>query len=211
MIPAWRRCLGGEDGWGPRARTQPRWSVPRSSIMCRLITDNYDRSRALQELAREAILSNQLLLAHRTLRAGRYSRARGAKLIATRSIDHRSDHHHRRYLTETSIREGKTQPAHAGASRRASRAASQRSWTPSSRSGWLAWNGSEPGYLARADHQSHLSQRVPGTRGRGVGPGQLPNRARIRQTHRSRQCAAGREADRGGHQGDREIGRRLSG
>jgi len=32
-----------------------------------MITDTYDRSRALQELAREAILSNQLLLAHRTL------------------------------------------------------------------------------------------------------------------------------------------------
>ena len=73
-----------------------------------MITDTYDRSRALQELAREAILSNQLLLAHRTLED-----ASKAALSEQNSLRH--DQLIIEIITttgllsETLIREGKTQ------------------------------------------------------------------------------------------------------
>jgi hypothetical protein len=73
-----------------------------------MITDTYDRSRALQELAREAILSNQLLLAHRTL-----EEASVAALSEQNSLRH--DQLIIEIITttgllsETLIREGKTQ------------------------------------------------------------------------------------------------------
>src|SRR5208283_254669 len=74
----------------------------------RMITETYDRSRALQELAREAILSNQLLLAHRTLLQA-----------STAALDEQDALRHDQLiieiitttgqLTETLIREGRTQ------------------------------------------------------------------------------------------------------
>jgi hypothetical protein len=73
-----------------------------------MVTDTYDRSRALQELAREAILSNQLLLAHRTLLQA-----------STAALEERNELRHDQLiieiitttgqLTETLIREGKAQ------------------------------------------------------------------------------------------------------
>jgi hypothetical protein len=76
----------------------------------RLITDNYDRSRALLELARESILSNQLLLAHRVL-----------EQAGTATLNEPDPLRHDQLiieminatglLTETLIREGRTQPS----------------------------------------------------------------------------------------------------
>jgi hypothetical protein len=73
-----------------------------------MVTDTYDRSRALQELAREAILSNQVLLAHRTLLQA-----------STAALEERNELRHDQLiieiitttgqLTETLIREGKGQ------------------------------------------------------------------------------------------------------
>lgn len=74
-----------------------------------LVTDNYDRSRAMEEVAREAILSNQLLLAHHIL-----------EQAATAALKEENSLRHDQLiieaitttalLTETLIREGKTQP-----------------------------------------------------------------------------------------------------
>lgn len=73
-----------------------------------LITDSYDRSRALQELARESILSGQILLAHRVLEQAATAALNEPgplrhdqliiELITTTEL-----------LTETIIREGRTQ------------------------------------------------------------------------------------------------------
>ncbi len=74
----------------------------------RRITNTYDRSRAFQELAREAILSNQLLVAHRTL-----GEAAEAALSEQNSLRH--DQLIIEVITttgllsETLIREGRTQ------------------------------------------------------------------------------------------------------
>ena len=70
--------LGQEAGAASDAKN-PALVSPEMLENARLITDNYDRSRGLQELARESILSNQLLLAHRVLEQagdGRAERAR---------------------------------------------------------------------------------------------------------------------------------------
>jgi hypothetical protein len=84
--------------------------TPEMLENARLIENNYDRSRALQELARESILSNQLLLAHRVLEQAGTSALNEPdelrhdqliiELITTTGL-----------LTETLIREGKTQPS----------------------------------------------------------------------------------------------------
>ena len=66
--PALAPLLGGEDGLGPAGPNAASQVTPDLLENVRLITDTYDRSRALLDLAREAILSNQLLLAHRTLK-----------------------------------------------------------------------------------------------------------------------------------------------
>jgi len=65
--PGLAPLLGSEDRLGPGGANAAALVSPELIDNVRMITDTYDRSRALQELAREAILSNQLLLAHRTL------------------------------------------------------------------------------------------------------------------------------------------------
>ena len=67
MIPGWRPCSSAEDRLGPGGPSSEALVSPDLLQNVRQIGDTYDRGRALQELAREAILSNQLLLAHRTL------------------------------------------------------------------------------------------------------------------------------------------------
>jgi len=100
--------LSGEDRLGP-VSSNVAAQVGRDLIdNVRMITDTYDRSRALQELAREAILSNQLLMAHRTL-----EEASVAALSEQNSLRH--DQLIIEIITttgllsETLIREGKTQ------------------------------------------------------------------------------------------------------
>ena len=64
--------LGQEPG-APSDAKNPALVSPEMLENARLITDNYDRSRGLQELARESIMSGQILLAHRVLeQAGTY-------------------------------------------------------------------------------------------------------------------------------------------
>ena len=65
--PSLAPLLGSQDRLGPAGSNPEALVSPELIDSVRMITETYDRSRALQELAREAILSNQLLLAHRTL------------------------------------------------------------------------------------------------------------------------------------------------
>ena len=98
------RRLG--DPWAPR---EPRWSPRKCSRTAQLVTENYDRSRAMEEVAREAILSNQLLLAHHIL-----------EQAATAALKEENSLRHDQLiieaitttalLTETLIREGKCSP-----------------------------------------------------------------------------------------------------
>ena len=93
----------------PRAPREPRWSLEEVLKNAQLVTENYDRSRAMEEVAREAILSNQLLLAHHIL-----------EQAATAALKEENSLRHDQLiieaitttalLTETLIREGKTQP-----------------------------------------------------------------------------------------------------
>ena len=93
----------------PRAPREPRWSLRKCSRTRSLVTENYDRSRAMEEVAREAILSNQLLLAHHIL-----------EQAATAALKEENSLRHDQLiieaitttalLTETLIREGKAQP-----------------------------------------------------------------------------------------------------
>jgi len=106
--PALGPLLSGEDRLGP-VSSNVAAQVGRDLIdNVRMITDTYDRSRALQELAREAILSNQLLMAHRTL-----EEASVAALSEQNSLRH--DQLIIEIITttgllsETLIREGRTQ------------------------------------------------------------------------------------------------------
>jgi hypothetical protein len=104
--PGLAPLLGSEDRLGIAA-DKTALVGPELIDNARLITDTYDRSRALQELAREAILSNQLLLAHRTL-----LEASQAAVDETNALRH--DQLIIEILTtigqltETLIREGKT-------------------------------------------------------------------------------------------------------
>ena len=50
-----------------RAPREPALVTPEVLKNAQLVTENYDRSRAMEEVAREAILSIQLLLAHHIL------------------------------------------------------------------------------------------------------------------------------------------------
>ncbi len=102
--------LSGDEPPSPLDVSTAAQVTPRVIQNTRLITDSYDRSRALQELAREAILSNQLLLAHRALEQ--------ASAAATEESN--SLHHDQliievikmtELLTEALIREGRSQPA----------------------------------------------------------------------------------------------------
>ena len=106
--PGLAPLLGSEDRLGPAGPNAAALVSPDLIENVRAITETYDRSRALQELAREAILSNQLLLAHRTLlqasqvaveepNALRHDQLI-IEIITTTG-----------QLTETLIREGKTQ------------------------------------------------------------------------------------------------------
>src|SRR5271157_969680 len=106
--PALGPLLSGEDRLGPVSSNVAARVGPELVANVRMITDTYDRSRALQELAREAILSNQLLMAHRTL-----EEASVAALSEQNSLRH--DQLIIEIITttgllsETLIREGKTQ------------------------------------------------------------------------------------------------------
>ncbi len=75
--------LGPEGGLGQTDPNAPSQITPKVLDSMRLISDTYDRSRALLDLAREAILSNQLLLAHETLK-----RAMTAELNEPNSLRH---------------------------------------------------------------------------------------------------------------------------
>jgi hypothetical protein len=100
----------GEQPLTPSDARNQALVTPEVLENARLITDNYDRSRALQELARESIMSNQLLLAHRVLEQAGTAALNEPnslrhdqliiELITTTGL-----------LTETLIREGKTQPS----------------------------------------------------------------------------------------------------
>ena len=100
--------LSGEERTGLPGSNAAAQVSPELINSVRMMTDTYDRSRALQELAREAILSNQLLLAHRTL-----EEASVAALSEQNSLRH--DQLIIEIITttgllsETLIREGKTQ------------------------------------------------------------------------------------------------------
>ena len=102
--------LGAEDRLGPAGSNPAALVNPELVDQVRMMTDTYDRSRALQELAREAILSNQLLLAHRAL-----LQASSAALEEPNSLRHDQLIIEiittTGQLTETLIREGKTQLA----------------------------------------------------------------------------------------------------
>ena len=108
MIPGWRRSWAAKIGWGPRVRNPAALVSPDLIDNVGMITETYDRSRALQELAREAILSNQLLLAHRTL-----LQASKAALEEPNALRHDQLIIEiittTGQLTETLIREGRTQ------------------------------------------------------------------------------------------------------
>jgi len=111
--PGLAPLLGGEDRLG--AGSNPSALVsPELIDNVRMITETYNRSRALQELAREAILSNQLLMAHRTLLQA-----------AEAAVEEQNALRHDQLiievitttgnLTETLIREGRTQLPMPGA------------------------------------------------------------------------------------------------
>src|SRR5271157_310263 len=106
--PALGPLLSGEDRLGPVSSNVAAQVAPELIDNVRMITNTYDRSRALQELAREAILSNQLLMAHRNL-----EEASVAALSEQNSLRH--DQLIIEIITttgllsETLIREGKTQ------------------------------------------------------------------------------------------------------
>ncbi len=106
--PGLAPLLSAEDRLGPGAANASALVSPELLLNVRKIGDTYDRGRALQELAREAILSNQLLLAHRTLLD-----ASNAALEETNQLRH--DQliigviTTTGQLTETLIREGRAQ------------------------------------------------------------------------------------------------------
>jgi hypothetical protein len=60
--------LGSEGGLGQTDPNAPSQVTPKVLDSMRLISTTYDRARALLDLSREAILSNQLVLAHETLK-----------------------------------------------------------------------------------------------------------------------------------------------
>jgi hypothetical protein len=108
--PALGPLFMGEEPRVP-AGTRPQALVtPEMLENARLVGNNYDRSRALLELARESILSNQLLLAHRVLEQAGTAALNEPdplrhdqliiELINTTGL-----------LSETLIREGRTQPS----------------------------------------------------------------------------------------------------
>ncbi|MGO9600488.1 MAG: hypothetical protein ACLP7Q_21090 [Isosphaeraceae bacterium] len=108
--PTLRPLLSGGEPPSPLDANMAAQVTPRVIQNTRLITDSYDRSRALEELAREAILSNQLLLAHRAL-----------EQAATAATEEPNSLRHDQLvievitttglLTEALIREGRSQPA----------------------------------------------------------------------------------------------------
>ena len=108
--PGLAPLLGSEDRLGPAGSNPAALVNPQLIDNVRMITNIYDRSRALQELAREAILSNQLLLAHRIL-----LRASVTALEESNALRHDQLIIEvvttTGQLTETLIREGRTQPA----------------------------------------------------------------------------------------------------
>jgi len=108
--PALGPLFIGPDPGTPAAGRNPALVSPEMLENARLITNNYDRSRALQELARESIMSGQILLAHRVLEQAGTAALNEPdplrhdqliiELINTTGL-----------LSETVIREGKTQPS----------------------------------------------------------------------------------------------------
>jgi hypothetical protein len=96
------------DQEGPGARTGAE-VTPELRENARRITTTYDRARAMFELAREAILSNQLIVAHQTL-----EQAARAALEEPNELRHDQLVIEVFYttvpLTEALIREGKVQP-----------------------------------------------------------------------------------------------------
>jgi hypothetical protein len=101
--------LSGEEARSPAAAKGAALVTQEVLKNAQLVSENYDRSRAMEEVAREAILSNQLLLAHHIL-----------EQAATAALKEENSLRHDQLiieaitttalLTETLIREGKTQP-----------------------------------------------------------------------------------------------------
>jgi hypothetical protein len=108
--PALGPLFMGEEPRVPSGTRSQAIVTPEMLENARLVGNNYDRSRALLELARESILSNQLLLAHRVLEQAGTAALNEPdplrhdqliiELINTTGL-----------LTETLIREGRTQPS----------------------------------------------------------------------------------------------------
>jgi hypothetical protein len=108
--PALGPLLSGAEPLSPLDADTAARITPRVIENTKLITDSYDRSRALEEMAREAILSNQLLLAHRAL-----------EQAATAAMEEPNSLRHDQLvievitttglLTEALIREGRSQPS----------------------------------------------------------------------------------------------------
>jgi hypothetical protein len=106
--PALGPLLSGDEGLGPLGSSAAAQVTPELINNVRTITESYDRSRAFQELARESILSNQLLLAHGVL-----------EQAATAALSEQNPLRHDQLiieiitttglLSETLIREGRTQ------------------------------------------------------------------------------------------------------
>jgi hypothetical protein len=91
--PALGPLLGGEEARSPATVKGAALVTQEVLRNAQLVTENYDRSRAMEEVAREAILSNQLLLAHHILEqaataALKDRSAQGREFVAARSIDH---------------------------------------------------------------------------------------------------------------------------
>jgi hypothetical protein len=108
--PGLRPFLSGEESRAPGAGKGAAIVTAEVLKNAELIKENYERSRAMQEVAREAILSNQLLLAHRIL-----EQAATAALEETNSLRHDQLIIEvittTGLLTDTLIREGKAQPS----------------------------------------------------------------------------------------------------
>jgi hypothetical protein len=107
--PALGPLLSGEEARGPADAKGAALVTQEVLKNAQLVTENYDRSRAMEEVAREAIFSNQLLLAHHIL-----------EQAATAALKEENSLRHDQLiieaittttlLTETLIREGKAQP-----------------------------------------------------------------------------------------------------
>ncbi len=177
--PALAPLLSGEEARGPAGAQGAALVTQEVLKNAQLVTENYDRSRAMEEVAREAIYSNQLLLAHQIL-----EQAATAALREENSLRHDQliieAITTTALLTETLIREGKTQPVLLEADDTRPDPIS-RKLDPklAIRLARLEWQ--RAAFLARQiDNPTYRSQ-LSGAGGGRHGKGQHPHRDRVRK------------------------------